>query len=104
MTAICYSGPISAIPINERFFAAKSTFAKFQCDISNTEGLVRVYTENRLSSVNHLYVHFIWSTMFPSGCYKLNSRFDLSSGSFGKPSFLKLVSRMQRSLLRTQNI
>ncbi len=47
MAAICYSDPISAVPTNEQLLCEKSTGAKFQIDISKTEGLVRVYTDGR---------------------------------------------------------
>ena len=47
MAAICYSGPISAVPINEQLLCWKRTGAKFQIDISKTEGLVRVYTDGQ---------------------------------------------------------
>ena len=47
MAAICYSGPISAVPTNEQLLGKKKTCSKFQIDISKTEGLVRVYTDGR---------------------------------------------------------
>ena len=47
MTAISNCGPIPAIPENERPLGEKRTCAKFQIDISKTEGLVRVYTDGR---------------------------------------------------------
>ena len=47
MAAICYSGPISAVPTNEQLLCKKKTCSKFQIDISKTEGLVRIYTDGR---------------------------------------------------------
>ena len=37
MAAICYSGPISAVPTNEQLRGKKKTCSKFQIDISKTE-------------------------------------------------------------------
>ena len=47
MAAICYSGPISAIPTNEQLLDEKTLYAKFKIDISKTKRLVRVYTNGR---------------------------------------------------------
>ena len=44
MSAICYSAPILVLAANEQ---QKSTFAKFQINISKTEALIRVYTDRR---------------------------------------------------------
>ena len=40
LAAICFSGPMSAVPTNEQ-----RSYPKFKIDISNTEGLVRVYVD-----------------------------------------------------------
>ena len=45
MAAVCYSGPISAIPTNEQLLDEKRTGIKFQIDISKIEGLYRIYTD-----------------------------------------------------------
>ena len=47
MSAICYSGPISAVTTNEQLLMEKSMYSKFQNDISKTEGLVRVHTDRQ---------------------------------------------------------
>ena len=47
MAAICYSGPISAVPTTEQLLGEKKKCSKFQIDISKTEGLVRVYTDGQ---------------------------------------------------------
>ena len=41
MTAICYSGPILVVPINEQLLKKKITCAKFHYDVLKTERLVR---------------------------------------------------------------
>ena len=43
MAAIFYSG--TAVPKNEQLLEEKRTYAKFQTNISKTEGLVRVYPD-----------------------------------------------------------
>ena len=47
MGAICYSGPISAVPINEQLLSETRTGAKFQIYSLKTEGLVRIYTDRQ---------------------------------------------------------
>ena len=47
MAAICFSGPITAIPTNEQHLEVKRSCASLQNDISKTEALVCVYTERR---------------------------------------------------------
>ena len=47
MTAARYSDPISAMPTNEQLLRGKRMYAKFQIDISKSEGLIRVYTHRR---------------------------------------------------------
>ena len=44
MAAICYSGPISAVPTNEQHFGEKQSYPKFKIYISKTERRVCVYT------------------------------------------------------------
>ena len=41
MTAVCYSGAISAIATNEQLFGEKWSYIKFKIDISKTERLFR---------------------------------------------------------------
>ena len=56
MAAICFNGPMLALPTNEQLFREKRTCAKFQIDIdylSKTEGLVRVCT-NRQTDITKL--------------------------------------------------
>ena len=38
---------LSAVPTNEQLLSEKKTGAKFQIDISKTEGLVCIYTDRR---------------------------------------------------------
>ena len=45
MAAISYSDPISAVPTNEQLLKEKWACAKFQIEISKTEGLFRIYTD-----------------------------------------------------------
>ena len=45
MSAICYGGPISAVPTNEQLLSQKWTGANFQIDSFKTEGLVCIYTD-----------------------------------------------------------
>ena len=49
MTAICYSGSMSAVPTNEQLLSEKRTSAKFHIDSLKTEGLVCIYTDSRTS-------------------------------------------------------
>ena len=68
MAAICYSGPLSAVPTNVQLLGEKRTCVKFMIDISKTERLVCVYTEiNSAHHVNHLCIDFIESKAFTSG-------------------------------------
>ena len=46
MAAICYSGPISVVRTNMLLWVQR-TCAKFQIDISNIEGLIRVYIDGQ---------------------------------------------------------
>ena len=47
MATVCYRDPITAAPTNEPFLGEKRACAKFQIDISKTEGLARAYTDSR---------------------------------------------------------
>ena len=47
MAATCYSCQNLAVPTNKQVFNKKRTGAKFQIEISKTEGLVRGYTNRR---------------------------------------------------------
>ena len=47
MAAMCYNCPISTIPSNEQLLGEKSTYAKFEIDISKTERQVRVYIDEQ---------------------------------------------------------
>ena len=53
MAAICYSGPISAVPTNEQFLGEKRTGAKFQIGSLKTEGLVCI---NRRMLIIYVYI------------------------------------------------
>ena len=44
MAVICYSAPISAVPINDQLLGEKKTCVKLQTDISKTEGLAYIQT------------------------------------------------------------
>ena len=72
----------------------KKTYAKFQIDISKTEGLVRIYTDrqtdrrtwlNGLSSsccqFIYIYIFLVFST-FPSLCYKLRGKLNISCSDY----------------------
>ena len=48
MAAICYSDPISTVLKNQQLLQKKNMCAKFQNDISKTEGLVGVYTGRQM--------------------------------------------------------
>ena len=78
LAAICYSGPISAVPNNEQLLVEKRTGAKFQIDISKTEGLglVRMYTDRQTdiaksaqvaTLIVYICIYFIRSPTFSSG-------------------------------------
>ena len=45
MAAICYSGPITAVPTNEQFLGEKRTCSKFLSNFSKAVGLNRLYTD-----------------------------------------------------------
>lgn len=45
MAAVCYSVPISAIPITDQLFEAISTRSRLQINITKTEKIARVYTD-----------------------------------------------------------
>ena len=47
MAAICYSGPIAAVPTNEQLLCEKRTGAKFYIDSLKTEELVCIDTDRR---------------------------------------------------------
>ena len=62
---------------NEQLLYEERTGAKFQNDISKTEGLVRLYRggHSQIASARHtdhhilyIYIYFIGSLMFPFGC------------------------------------
>ena len=73
MEAICYSGPISAVPTNKQILGEKGMCAKFQIDISKTAGLVHVlYTDRQtnrradgkgyiklVTLIIYIYIYFI---------------------------------------------
>ena len=82
MAAICYIGPISAIPTNVQHLGKKWMGANFQIHISKTERLVRVHSDrrtdkrtclNRLNSWcwSFIYILFRVFPSFPFGCNKL---------------------------------
>ena len=39
MAALCYSDPVTTVPTNVQLLGEKNMYAKFQNDISKTEGL-----------------------------------------------------------------
>ena len=51
MVAICYSGPISAIPTNEQLLGERRMGVKFQIDIRQTDGRCsgHKYMEKRIN-------------------------------------------------------
>ena len=60
---VCFSSPISAVSTYEQPLPKKRTCAKFQIDISKTEGLLRVYTNKQRDIAKlsgKLYVPFPW--------------------------------------------
>ena len=67
MTAIGYKGPLLAAPPNDQLFGERKICAKFQIDISKTEGLVRVYTDGQTNMAKStqlvmliIYVYILW--------------------------------------------
>ena len=51
IAAICYSGPILAMPTNVQLLGEKRRCAKFQIDISKTKAFVCVYTDRQMDLV-----------------------------------------------------
>ena len=47
MAAMCYIGPISAVPTNEQLLGEKRTGAKLEIDSLKIEGIVCMYTDRR---------------------------------------------------------
>ena len=72
MTAISYSRATSTVLMNERLFGEKWMCAKLQIDISQTERLVRIYTDRQTSHCSNIF--YIGSSTFPSGFYKLRGK------------------------------
>ncbi len=51
MTAVCYSGLISAVPTTAQRLGEKRTCVKFLVDISKTKKLIRIYAEGQTGMV-----------------------------------------------------
>ena len=90
MVAICYSGLISAVPTNEQRLGEKRTCAKFQIDISKTEGLVRIYADEQtdmaksnqlVTLITYIHIYFVGSP-FPFGCYKLRGKLNIPCAGY----------------------
>ena len=60
MAAICYSGPISAIPTNEQLLSEKRTGTKFQIDSLKTGRLVCLYRQRDISISTQLIMLIIY--------------------------------------------
>ena len=67
MAAICYRGPISAVPTNEQLLSEKRIGVKYQIDSIKTEELVCIYRLTDMAKFMYYYVlYFIGSPTFPS--------------------------------------
>ena len=69
LTAIDYSGLISAVPTNDQYLSEERTGAKFQNDSLKTEGVVR--TTDRRTWLDQVMMS---CSTFSSGCYKLRGK------------------------------
>ena len=66
MTAICYSGPIPAIPTRSRTYRQ-----------TDGHGLI-----DSARHADHLCKYFIGSPTFPSGCYKLRGKLNIPCAGY----------------------
>ena len=91
MTAICYSGPISAVPTNKQLLGEKRTCAKFQTDIDKTEGLMHVHiyreTVREMNMDKSLLdvTNFLVNLIYPVGMKKGMKRAPLYDSSLSQP-------------------
>ena len=108
MTAICYIVLILAVSTNEQLLAKKKTCAKFQSNISNTEGLVCVYTDRRtwlnlFSRPRWSFIYILYRVFeFTSWCHKFYGKFNIPCSVYKKQKEQVNKSHMWTNRTSTQ--